>query len=222
VGEGFCAVTFNPGIYLLMIEKQQHRFYFILPEGFRILCRPVVPGDHERIKNLVASMSEQSRYFRFFSPIMELSDEQARYFTEIDQKNHVAWIAVEPSAPHFHGLGVARFVRLPDQPHIAETAFAVIDAYHHRGLGSVLLAILYLLAQENGIHILRASVLPENRLVTAWLHHLGAVMKFEEGVYRFDLPVRLDQASLPPTASGEKFKSLLENLRQLLAAKPDE
>lgn len=58
-----------------------------------------------------------------------LSEKQLRYFTEVDQQNHVAWIALYPAAAGLHGLGVARFVRYRDQPMIAELAFAVIDAY---------------------------------------------------------------------------------------------
>ena len=46
--------------------------------------------------------------------------------TEIDQRNHVAWMALDPSPPNPLGLGIARFVRLPGDPSTAEVDFVVI------------------------------------------------------------------------------------------------
>jgi hypothetical protein len=37
-----------------------------------------------------------------------LSDQQLRYFTEIDYVNHMAWVALDPTRPDQPGLGVAR------------------------------------------------------------------------------------------------------------------
>lgn len=70
---------------------------FRLHDGTPVLVRPVYAGDLPRLKQGVLEMSQTSRYMRFFSYVDQLTDEQARYFTDIDQVNHVAWCAVEPN-----------------------------------------------------------------------------------------------------------------------------
>lgn len=197
-------------------QNQRNVFFLTLQDGSRVLLRPVLSEDRERLKNGLALMSSESRYFRFFAYVSKLTDEQLQYFTEVDQKNHVAWIALDPSAQNLPGLGIARFIRLEEQPHLAEMALTVIDAHQQRGIGTILLGILYLMAQVNDIHVLRAMVLPENGRVCNWLNSLGAVGRYMEGVYQVDLPVHRDLSLLPQTPPGQRFKRLLENVREAL------
>jgi hypothetical protein len=56
--------------------------------------RPVSQDDRETIQNGMSALSSQSRSFRFFTPILRLSDAQLSNYTEIDQHDHVAWIAL--------------------------------------------------------------------------------------------------------------------------------
>ncbi len=88
---------------------------FRLADGTGVILRPIGPSDRERIKAGFHSLSPESRYRRFFSHIPELSDAQLHYFTEVDQINHVAWVAVAGESTPAAGLGVARFVRLREQ-----------------------------------------------------------------------------------------------------------
>jgi len=160
-----------------------------LKDGTAVLLRPVLPEDRQGLENGLLLMSAESRYQWFFSSMARLSEKQLRYFSEADQENHVAWIAVDPSTAGLPGLGIARFVRYRDQPMIAEVAFAVIDAYQGRGLGSTLLATLYLVAQARGIETFRAVVLVANGPVADWLRPLGASGKVSSGgVVGLDLP----------------------------------
>jgi len=72
---------------------------------------------------------------------------------------------------------------------IAEMAFAVIDTYQGRGLGSTLLATLYLVAQARGIETLRAVVLIAIGTAAEWLRRLGGSGKVSSGgVVELDLP----------------------------------
>jgi ribosomal protein S18 acetylase RimI-like enzyme len=161
----------------------------------------------------MAALSSKSRYFRFFTLTAQLSDQSLRHFTAVDQQNHVAWIALDASDPRHPGLGVARFIRISKAPTVAEMAIAVIDTYQHRGLGTVLLAVLCLMAEVRGTQVLRAIVLPENTTVCNWLRALGAVESYEEGEYRLDLTVHRNPALLPKTPSGENFKGVIDKLK---------
>jgi len=145
-----------------------------------------------------------------------LSDQQLRYFTEVDQQNHVAWIALDAADSTNRGLGVARFVRSREDPKMAEVAFTVIDAFQHRGLGTILLAILYAIAAVRGVQVLRANVLSENKNVCNWLRSLGATESFDREQCRFDLTVHHDPARLPRTASGDHFRQVVEAVQTLV------
>ena len=159
-------------------------------------------------------MSGTSRYMRFFATTREMSDEQARYFTEIDQVNHVAICAVEPTDAEQRGYGIARFVRDADDPHIAEFAVAVIDEMQRRGLGTILLAGLYLLAQARGIRELRGDVLAENPIMGRWLLRLGAMLQatHDPACQMILWPVLPGGVTPPVHGAAEDFSRWLKRL----------
>jgi len=176
------------GDYFGSIEE----FTLPLRDGELVDFRPVKQNDKETLQKGMLALSSKSRYFRFFSPILKLSDTQLCDFTEIDQQNHVAWIALAHNEPEDRGLGIARFIRIQNQPEIAEFGVAVIDSYQRRGLGTILLAVLHRMASIKGIEILRGYVLADNTVMSNWLGRLGAVGVHENGVYRMDLTVSDD------------------------------
>ena len=186
---------------------------FTLQDGTQVLLRPILPVDRERIQNGMAALSSRSRYFRFFTSGSRLSDQQLRNFSEVDQHNHVAWVALDSSGPKHPGLGVARFIRTNEKPTVAEMAFVVVDACQHRGLGTILMAVLYLMAEARGVQVLRATVLGENTRVCNWLCNLGATETFECGECRLDLAVHHDHGLFPRTPSGENFKRAIEAMQ---------
>ena len=185
-------------------------FQFTLQDGTRVLLRPVIPDDRERIQNGMAALSSDARYFRFFTSAGRLSEQELRYFSEVDQRNHIAWVALDSSSPNHSGFGIARFIRTNEEPTVAEMAFVVIDAYQCRGLGTILLAVLYLMAEARGVQVLRANVLSENTKVFDWLRSLGATGSFERGEYRLDLTVYRDRTLFSRTPSAENFRRAIE------------
>lgn len=180
------------------------------------MFRPVTPADKDRLQAGLALLSPESRYLRFFAPVTRLSEEELRYFTHVDQVNHVAWGALKAAEPEFPGLGVGRFVRLADAPEIAEAAVTVIDSYQRQGLGTILASLLYLIAGEVGVRTLRGAILPENRFLIEWLHALGASTRFEEGLIRVEMPVVQDVSALPVSPVSDSFRNVLEQVRSAL------
>jgi hypothetical protein len=55
------------------------------------------------------------------SPVTQLSEDQLRHLTEIDYRDHMAWVALDPTEPEVPGIGVARYMRLAAEPMVAET-----------------------------------------------------------------------------------------------------
>jgi GNAT superfamily N-acetyltransferase len=166
-----------------------------LRDGGRIRIRPIVPEDRELIRWGFEHLSEESRYRRFMG-LKRLSERDLDYLTTIDYKNHFAWVAFAHDVPHEPGVGVARYVRSTENPEEAEAAVAVLDDYHNRGIGTLLLEALAAVALENGIKRFTGYVLVENRPMKDLLHTLGAKLHTDSpGVERMtlELPAQLDE-----------------------------
>lgn len=187
-----------------------------LDDGTPVLLRPLRPEDAHFLEEGLARLSSASRITRFFAPIAQLSPDQLAYLTDVDQHDHVAWGALDTSLEKPLGIGVGRFARLPDEPHVAEVAVAVIDDYQRHGLGGLLLGVLYALARVHDIEVLRAFVLPQNPGLAERLHALGGEIRHEAGMDTIDVPVHADLARLPDTPEAEHLRDVL---RQIEAAR---
>lgn len=191
---------------------------FALRDGTEVLLRPVRAIDRERIRTAFHRLSPESRYLRFFAGKTELSEELLTYFSEVDQVNHVAWGAIDPRSPDLRGLGLGRFARRADDPTKAETAVAVADEVQRKGLGTVLLAILYVEAEARGVRALTALVLPENHFALEWFQSLGATFELKPDAYELELPVNREVLHLVGTESAERFAHLVAQVEPIVRA----
>jgi GNAT superfamily N-acetyltransferase len=185
-----------------------------LRDGTPVLIRPIRPDDKQMLREGFDRLSEESRLRRFLAPVSELTDPMLAHLTEIDYVDHFAWLARHADDPLL-GLGVARYVRLKDDPSIAEAAITVIDEYHGRGLGTILLGLLGARAREVGITAFRAYVLEDNAPMRALLEELGTEAHHESpGVMVMDTP--LDPDRLPDSVAARVFRAVA---RKILPAK---
>jgi GNAT superfamily N-acetyltransferase len=189
-----------------------------LRDGTPVLLRPVRPGDKDRFIEGLKLMSMESRYLRFFAPVLEFTAKQLEFLTEVDQEMHVAWGALDPDLPEFPGFGVARYVRLDEDPAVAEVAVAVIDEMHRQGLGSLLLALLYLIGCRKGLKTFRGTIAPANRFLIEWARGLEAEVRYADGLYRVEVPLIERVADFPETEEGRKFGAVVEQLGVLFPA----
>jgi GNAT superfamily N-acetyltransferase len=183
----------------------------ILRDGGRILVRPILPVDKDRLREGFARLSRASRYRRFMTPMDTLSDRQLRYFTEIDYDDHMAWVATDLDHPAHPGLGVARYIRLTEDPTTAEAAVTVLDEQQGRGIGTILLDVLAESARAHGIRRFRGYVLAENAPMMEILEGLGATVERDGALLRVDVPIPASRRGLPDTPTGRVFKSLAKH-----------
>ncbi len=170
------------------IPKRARRVAVTLMDGTRIAMRPIEPVDKAAIREGFDHLSEESRYRRFMGGVKRLTDPILVALTEVDHDNHEAWVAYAPYDRGTPGVGVARYVRLKDEPDVAEPAVTVIDAYQGRGLGTMMMDVLARDAFAHGIRHFRAYVLVDNQPIIKILRRFGATMKVEEpGVFRADV-----------------------------------
>lgn len=182
----------------------------VLRDGTHVLIRRIRPDDTERLVVGFESLSPRSRYLRFHGVVDHLTEEQVRFFTEIDHHDHVVWVALDDDAPHQPGVGVARYMRLADEPTVAEVALTVVDAYQGRGVGTALAAMLGRSAIENGIRTFRTYVLAENAVVLDLFQQLDARVAEERfGVVRIDYPLPHDPDELPDTPAGRAMRAVV-------------
>lgn len=130
-------------------------------DGTQLYVRHVKPGDKDMIAKAWLKLSQKSQQRRFLAPKPRLTSGDLRYLTEIDGHDHVALIALRLHEPH-RLVGVARYVRLADDPEAAEVAVTVADSMQGQGIGKQLGVLLADEARGRGVKRFTASVLAEN------------------------------------------------------------
>ena len=153
-----------------------------LADGTCVVVREVRPEDAPALKRLVGRLSERTVRLRFFGPMKELPDEQARRFAEVDGVDRFALVALDPEDEE-EIVAVVRYEREGGSD-AAEYAALVEDRMQGRGLGFSLTRALIDAARERGINRLHAYVLPENEAMLGLLRRLGLPerVRWEEGV----------------------------------------
>ncbi len=161
-----------------------------LADGRAVELRRLRASDKSRMAAAFETLSTTSRYRRFFTPMARLTPRFLRYLTEVDHHDHLAWGAIDPLDPAEPGVGVARCVRLIDEPTVAEAAVTVVDPWQGHGLGPLLLDVLAADARAHGIETFRGYVLPDNTPMRSLVEQSGGRTRVTEGgLLRIDLPL---------------------------------
>ncbi len=195
------------------MQNYQHQIQHILRNGTEIYLRTILAEDKSKIKEGFKLLSPESRYTRFFHYLNGLSEPQLEYLANVDQLNHVAWGVADPSNDPELGIAIGRFIRVETCPNCAEIALTVIDDYQGQGIGTILLALLYLLAQAHEIDFFVGTMLAQNHRFLLRMQRLGAEVKgIGDGVSEFKLPVYQDLSQLPENQFTPRWKELSKTI----------
>lgn len=158
----------------------------LLRDGRTAHIRPIQPEDRELLVEFYSRVSDQSKYYRFFSPMPTLSDKDLDRFTNVDHSSRVAFILVVAGQM----IAVGRYDTI--KPGLAEVAFLVEDKHQGRGIGQLLLEHLAQAGRERGVEEFVAEVLPDNQAMIHTFKDAGYQVKsaFEDGV--MELVFRID------------------------------
>jgi len=150
-----------------MTAKEATGDEHVLRDGTRVRIRPVGPEDARTLEDGFARLSPESRRRRFRGPKPRLTPQEVRFLTEADGHRHVALgaVRIDDDGWECEGLGIARYVCLPDRPDVAEPSVTVLDEAQGRGLGRLLSEHLFRTAAANGVKTFRTLLADEN----AWL-----------------------------------------------------
>ncbi len=171
-----------------------------LRDGRPLTIRALHSEDKALWQDVWEHLSPTSVYYRFFSPKKHMSEQEVAYFTQLDFVTHVALLAIiqdptigaEPAA-------VGRYIITePDVvSDCAEIAFAVEDAYHGLGIGTLLLKHLAIIAKRSGIKAFNAFVLAENSKMVEVFENCGLpCTKVLKDFTMYEVRLSLDQLTI--------------------------
>lgn len=152
-----------------------------------VLVRQLSADDYDAVVLLALSLTPSECYLRFFTTHPGYLDEWAHSTTEATGPNQCTLGAFEGDSL----LGVATYVGT-DRPDCAEASVLVAHDQHDRGIGTVLLRRLGMVARDNGFHHLIADVLAENRSMTKVIADAGWPSSHHRSGYTLSYDVNLD------------------------------
>jgi acetyl coenzyme A synthetase (ADP forming)-like protein len=201
-------------------ERARYSAVAVLKDGGSIAVRALRPDDRERLTDHFSRLSPQSVYFRFFRAKKHLTESELHGFLDVDFVRRGALVATLRDRGPERILGVARWAVVEDAPHRAEVAFAVDDTHQGRGIGTVLLEHLAVLAHEAGITEFEADVMGENNRMLSVFANSGfrAKRSIEGGVFHLSFPVE-ETEEFAEARDRRERAATAESVRPLLAPK---
>jgi acyl-CoA synthetase (NDP forming)/ribosomal protein S18 acetylase RimI-like enzyme len=171
----------------------------LLRDGRTAHIRPIEPSDAELLVEFYDRVSDESKYYRFFSPMPKLSEKDIRRFTRVDHVDRVAFIVL------LGGLMIAVGRYDVVKPGEAEVAFLVQDEHQGRGIAQLLLEHLAQAGRERGVERFVAEVLPDNRKMIHTFRDAGyrVVSEYDEGVMILEFPIDATDTAMGLMANRE-------------------
>ncbi len=124
-----------------------------LRDGTRVDLHSIGPEDRACVARGFEQLSARSRESRFLRPMSRLDGATLDYLTATDGHRH---LAVGARVNEDDRVGLARCVRLDEEPEVAEVAVTVLDSWQGRGAARVLVTELAKGADAVGIRCFRA------------------------------------------------------------------
>ena len=191
------------------------RLDLLLRDGTPVVARPLTPADRAYVAEGYRLLSPDARYQRFWVRDGEIiGDAMLNRLLTGDLPNHCIWTIFDPAREGFPGLGAASFWRSKDDPTDAEISATVLDRDHGRGVGTLLLSILWLVAYRYGIDTFTGYTMPENVAALRWMQATGAEGEWDgyNVIYRGKLG---DLDAIPETGAGADLARRLADLSPL-------
>jgi acyl-CoA synthetase (NDP forming)/RimJ/RimL family protein N-acetyltransferase len=184
----------------------------VLRDGRTVHVRPITAADAVALDEFHERQSPESIYFRFLSPRPRLSRKDLRYFTEIDYRDRMAFVAEVGDEL----IAVARYERYSGTD-TAEVAFFVDDRHHGRGLATLMLEYLAAAARHRGIRRFSASTLPNNRKMLNVFARAGYDVhsQLEDGVIALSFAIDPTERSTA-AAEGRERSAEAATVKRLL------
>lgn len=144
----------------------------VLPDGRPVLVRPIHPGDAPHEASFLAHLSPEARRNRFQRLAGPEQAQLARFYTNIDYDEHMAYVCTARENGVERIVGDARYFAHPDR-RSCEFGIVVADDWHHTGVARLLMRELMAHAKEQGFRSMASLVLRDNRDMLDFAASLG-------------------------------------------------
>ncbi|WP_436776454.1 bifunctional acetate--CoA ligase family protein/GNAT family N-acetyltransferase [Yinghuangia sp. YIM S09857] len=170
-------------------------------DGTMLRLAPPLPSDETAVRVLFEGLSPDSLHMRFFGDSRRAAAETAQRVCALTAAEGGALLAWRGSDV----VGVVEFYRTA--PEEAELAVTVADAWHHRGVGTLLIEHLIDVARSQGVRRWTADVLSDNRPMLRVLQDMGLPLhrRMAAGVVTAAIPLDLT----PDDPGREEFLSAM-------------
>jgi len=133
-----------------------------LRDGHKLLLRPICPEDESELVRFHKELSEESvrqRFFAFKSLDYRVAHMRLVQICCNDFDSEIAMLAEDPEKKEI--IGVSRLSKEP-MTNRADLKMIIKDAWHGKGLGTLLLENIMRIAKKEKIALIHATVLSEN------------------------------------------------------------
>lgn len=147
--------------------------------------RAIKPSDEDGLRRLFYGFSDESVYYRYFSPIKTMPHKQMQEYVNVDCSRTLSIVGLFGEFPKERIVAEARYVKDLYHPY-ADIAFVVDENFHGLGIGSHLYNMLIRLGKERGLKGFRADVLSSNKAMMRVFEKgsLPVEARLEEDVYK--------------------------------------
>jgi acetyl coenzyme A synthetase (ADP forming)-like protein len=176
----------------------------ILRDGTTATIRLAQPEDREALRAFFQRLSPESRQLRFFSLTTPSSELISRFCDSSDPRSQLTLLVTRTFGAATRIVAVGSYGARTDRT--AEIALAVEDAFQGKGLGTLLLERLSLLAVKHGFLRFWAVTNVENQRMMEIFHNSGFQLqeKREDGYVEIDLSVAPTEASVAHTEMRDR------------------
>jgi len=157
--------------------------------GIEIRFRPIKPADEEEMRRLFYRFSDESVYYRYFSPLKAMPHTRMQTYVNLDWSNTMSIVGVAGKPGQETIVAAARYLVEPEGQW-AEIAFVVDETYQRIGISTYLFKLLTRLAKEQGIKGFWADVLVSNTAMMKVFNKSGLPVhkEMESGAYHVAIP----------------------------------
>jgi acyl-CoA hydrolase/GNAT superfamily N-acetyltransferase len=143
--------------------------------GIRGHIRVIKPTDESMMRDLFYNLSEESVYFRYFSPRRSMPHKNLQQYVNLTEEEGMSIVVTVGPRENRKIIAEARYM-VESGNGYPDVAFMVDENFQRRGIASALLHYLIEIAKERGFQGLKADVLFSNHPMMAVFEKLPYVL----------------------------------------------
>ena len=192
----FCVASVHPRYLPLPYQDSADAGRLILRDGTTATIRQAHPADSAAMAAFFAGLSRDSQRRRFFSFSQPAAKLIGSFCDDSNPRTCLSLIVLRAAEGGSRIIATGQYVARDDTT--AEIAFAVDDNFQGKGIGTLLLERLALLAVRNGFRRFWAITTPENQPMREVFRESGfeSSTRMDNGYVEIDLSVLPSQTSV--------------------------